>query len=111
LGSLFGGFLGLFADGGAMRGRIKPFASGDIIRGPTMFGLAGEAGEEAIMPLKRGPDGKLGVGAHGRGGDTYQISIQALDSRSVRELFMSEGSALVDALSSRQRINRGMRAI
>lgn len=68
-----GGFLsGLFADGAAFRGgRVTPFANGGVVSGPTMFpmtngtGLMGEAGPEAIMPLKRGPNGKLGVEASG----------------------------------------------
>jgi len=52
---------------------IKPFATGGIVTRPTFFkyakggemqnGLMGEAGPEAIMPLKRGADGKLGVAA------------------------------------------------
>lgn len=51
---------------------IVPFASGDVFSSPTYFpmsggktGLLGEAGEEAIMPLSRGSDGKLGVKASG----------------------------------------------
>lgn len=65
------GVLG-FAKGGAFSGgNIMPFASGGIVKGPTLFpmakgaGLMGEAGPEAIMPLKRGPDGKLGVSGGG----------------------------------------------
>ena len=57
-----------FADGGSFsQGRVMPFANGGVISGPTTFpmrggtGLMGEAGPEAIMPLARGPDGKLGV--------------------------------------------------
>jgi tape measure domain-containing protein len=52
---------------------IQPFAMGGIVTRPTFFkyakggtmqnGLMGEAGPEAIMPLKRGADGKLGVSA------------------------------------------------
>lgn len=52
---------------------IQPFANGGIVTKPTFFkyakggtmqnGLMGEAGPEAIMPLKRGADGKLGVAA------------------------------------------------
>lgn len=50
-----------------------PFASGGIVNGPTKFpmrggtGLMGEAGPEAIMPLARGADGRLGVRAAGGG--------------------------------------------
>jgi phage-related minor tail protein len=71
--ALTAGFSGLFAGSGA--GPIQPFASGGIIGTPTYFplrsggaGLAGEAGPEAIMPLARGPDGRLGVAATGGGG-------------------------------------------
>ncbi|WP_226699359.1 phage tail tape measure protein [Qipengyuania gaetbuli] len=46
---------------------VQAFASGGVITSPVMFpmargfGLAGEAGPEAIMPLRRGRDGRLGV--------------------------------------------------
>ncbi len=78
--SLSGGIAGAvksflpFAKGGAFSGgrplssaRVKPFASGGIVDRATTFpmrggtGLMGEAGPEAIMPLSRGPDGRLGV--------------------------------------------------
>ena len=62
-----------FAKGGAIaQGRVVPFARGGVVNGPTMFpmrggtGLMGEAGPEAIMPLTRGADGRLGVQAAGR---------------------------------------------
>lgn len=51
---------------------VIPFANGGIVNEPTLFkfsqgtGLMGEAGQEAIMPLKRGPDGKLGVSGSGQ---------------------------------------------
>lgn len=61
-----------FANGGAFsQGRVMPFARGGIVSSPTSFpmrggrGLMGEAGPEAIMPLARGPDGRLGVQAAG----------------------------------------------
>lgn len=64
---LFGG-AGGFADT-----RVQPFAKGGVITGPTLFpmrggtGLMGEAGPEAVMPLTRGADGRLGVQAQGAG--------------------------------------------
>lgn len=80
-GMLAGGIGGLvkgllpFADGGSFsQGRVMPFANGGVISGPTTFpmrggtGLMGEAGPEAIMPLERGADGKLGVRTSGGGG-------------------------------------------
>jgi hypothetical protein len=55
------------------QGRVMPFARGGIVAEPTSFpmrggrGLMGEAGPEAIMPLARGADGRLGVQAGGGG--------------------------------------------
>jgi phage-related minor tail protein len=72
--ALFGAF-SPFAQGGSFtQGRVMPFASGGVVSGPVTFpmrggmGLMGEAGPEAIMPLARGTDGKLGVRAQGGGG-------------------------------------------
>jgi lambda family phage tail tape measure protein len=68
--SLGGGLESYKAANGAAfsGGNVIPFASGGVVGSPTNFamsggrtGLMGEAGPEAIMPLKRGPDGKLGV--------------------------------------------------
>ncbi len=63
---------------------LRAFARGGIVNSPTLFpmatgtGLMGEAGPEAIMPLARGPDGRLGVRSSrggGSGGVNNQISI------------------------------------
>ena len=69
-GSMFG--FGLFAKGGVFNhGGVTAFAGGGVVTGPTVFpmargmGIMGEAGPEAIMPLKRDPSGKLGVDASG----------------------------------------------
>lgn len=68
-GLLGGAFSMLFnAKGNAFsNGNVTPFANGGIVSSPTMFpmangmGLMGEAGAEAIMPLKRTASGDLGV--------------------------------------------------
>lgn len=85
IGSMIaGGIAGLgasaFADGASFsQGRVMPFAKGGVITGPTTFpmrggtGLMGEAGAEAIMPLTRGADGKLGVRADGNAAQTVQV--------------------------------------
>jgi hypothetical protein len=71
-GGAFGQVLTPFAKGGAFsQGRTT--AVGGIAQSPTAFamrggaGLMGEAGPEAIMPLQRGADGKLGIAASGGG--------------------------------------------
>jgi len=83
-GSGIAGFIGGLITGGAAptsspRPQPRPLADGGIVNGPTLFpmangmGLMGEAGPEAVMPLKRGKDGKLGVYGSG-GGDTIVIN-------------------------------------
>jgi TP901 family phage tail tape measure protein len=70
-----------WAKGGAFQnGNVVAFADGGVVNRPTNFamsggrlGLMGEAGAEAIMPLSRGKDGKLGVKAEG-GGSTVIIN-------------------------------------
>ncbi|ECI5661684.1 phage tail tape measure protein [Salmonella enterica subsp. diarizonae] len=62
------------ADGGVYRSAGLSQYSGSIVDRPTFFQFArgaavmGEAGPEAILPLCRGTDGKLGVVAAGSGG-------------------------------------------
>lgn len=98
-----------FADGAAFsQGRVMPFASGGVVSGPTHFpmrggvGLMGEAGPEAIMPLARGPDGRLGV--RGQGGDVRVVmNISTPDVEGFRR---SEGQI---AAQLGRVINRGQR--
>jgi phage-related minor tail protein len=61
-----------------------------VIGTPTYFplmqggvGLAGEAGPEAIIPLQRGPDGKLGVTGQG-GGNSITVNIATPNADSFR---------------------------
>ncbi|WP_137179218.1 tape measure protein [Roseomonas sp. AR75] len=70
IGSLLGGPAVASARGNAFGPRgLIPFATGGIVDRPTVFpfahgvGLMGEAGPEAILPLRRGRNGRLGVEA------------------------------------------------
>ncbi|CAB4132236.1 hypothetical protein UFOVP139_51 [uncultured Caudovirales phage] len=61
---------------------VIPFATGGVVNSARYFpmaggktGLMGEAGAEAIMPLKRDSSGKLGVAASGGGGGSTQVNI------------------------------------
>ena len=96
IGKLFG-----FADGAAFSGgKIIPFAKGGVVNRPTIFpmakgaGLMGEAGPEAIMPLKRGADGSLGVQSEGGGGTHITMNINAVDSRSFVEMMRSNRASV-----------------
>ncbi|MEP9352043.1 phage tail tape measure protein [Xanthobacter sp. KR7-65] len=82
-----GGALG-FARGGVISdGQVKPFARGGVVAAPTYFpmgssglGLMGEKGAEAILPLARGADGKLGVrAAEGGGRPAVTVNIATPD--------------------------------
>lgn len=79
------GVLSFFAQGGAFD-QAQRFAKGgtftnSVVNSPTLFRFAnggalgemGEAGPEAIMPLKRGPNGALGVQMHGGGKPTIKL--------------------------------------
>jgi phage-related minor tail protein len=87
--ALSGVFESLFSNGSpiqAAKGAIKPFAAGGVIATPTYFplsggglGLAGEAGPEAILPLARGRDGRLGVAASGSRSASVTINIATPD--------------------------------
>ena len=92
------GLTGLFSNllpfekGGAFSsGRVIPFAKGGVVSSPQTFpmrggtGLMGEAGAEAILPLSRGADGRLGVKTAGGGGAiTINMNISTPDATSFR---------------------------
>jgi phage-related minor tail protein len=88
---LFGGGSSAPAEGTrAALGAITPFAAGGVISAPTYFpltnggaGLAGEAGPEAIMPLKRSADGRLGVASDGAAASVI-VNIATPDIESFR---------------------------
>ena len=73
MNGLLGGMMPFEKGGSFAQGRVMPFAKGGVVAQPTSFamrggsGLMGEAGPEAIMPLARGADGRLGVQMAGGG--------------------------------------------
>ena len=75
----------------AQTGGITPFATGGVIGAPSYFplsaggfGLAGEAGPEAIMPLTRGADGRLGVATNGAAVPHITVQIATPDAGSFK---------------------------
>lgn len=98
-----------FADGGVFSGgKVHPFASGGVVNSATSFpmkdgmGLMGEAGPEAIMPLSRGADGKLGVRGGG-GGVRVTMNISTPDVEGFRKSRSQIATDLSRAITRSQR--------
>ena len=80
---------GLFgnANGNAfVDGKVEKYGYGGVVKKPTLFpmangiGLMGEAGAEAILPLRRGSNGKLGVQSTGGGFGNIVVNVDASGS-------------------------------
>lgn len=91
---------------GQVAGRVTPFAKGGVVNGAQHFalgsgvGLMGEAGAEAIMPLARGSDGRLGVAAGGAGSAiNVTFNVQTPDAASFRKSEAQISAMLVQAVS------------
>lgn len=109
VGSLVQGILP-FGDGAAFsQGKVMPFAQGGVVSGATTFpmrggtGLMGEAGPEAIMPLARGPDGKLGVRGGGGGGPSVVMHVTTPDVAGFQRSQSQIAAQMSRALSSGNR--------
>lgn len=99
-----------FADGAPFsQGRVMPFANGGIVSSTTPFGMRGgmgimgEAGPEAIMPLARGADGKLGVRGAGGSGQTIVMNITTPDIQGFQRSKGQIAAQMTRALSRGQR--------
>lgn len=96
------------ANGNVFDKGLKKFASGGVVDSPTMFGygsgkrgLMGEAGPEAIIPLKRGSDGKLGVASSG-GSSSVVVNVYNQTSNdsevTQQERTNSNGDKVIDVI-------------
>lgn len=100
-----------FAKGGVIQqGTPVPFASGGVIASPIAFpmaggavGLAGEKGPEAIMPLTRGADGRLGVSVPSGGGQQITINISTPDAQSFNRSQTQIAAMIARAAAAGQR--------
>ncbi|WP_439576202.1 phage tail tape measure protein [Phreatobacter sp.] len=104
---------GVSTEAGLMSG-LTPFARGGVIAAPAYFpmpdgrtGLMGERGAEAVMPLARTADGRLGVaaGEGGRRAAPVVFNVTATDAASFRR-----SEAEVTALVARA-VARGRRGL
>jgi len=101
-----------FANGG-VPGRLSAFADGGVVGGPSYFpmpggdvGLMGEAGAEAILPLQRGADGRLGV-ASGNGAPPVQVTFNVTTPDAAS---FAKSEAQVSAMLARA-VGRGRRGL
>ena len=99
---------------------MGPFAKGGVFTNgvydsPTMFkfanggkfGVMGEAGPEAVMPLRRGPDGSLGVKTDGFGGGDVVVNvINNSDSTARTEKRQTENGTEIDVIIDRMVANK-----
>jgi lambda family phage tail tape measure protein len=105
IGGLVGSLLGQ-KNGGAWNNGVQMYANGGVVTAPTGFqhsgglGVMGEAGPEAIMPLKRGKNGKLGVQVEGgnQGNVTVQnhFHIAANGDESVKRIIAQEAPKIAN---------------
>jgi len=98
---------GGFGGGGVS---VAPFADGGVVASPTFFGangavgLMGERGAEAIMPLARGPDGRLGVAMQGAANPVaVTVNIATPDVASFRRSEGQISAALARAVARGRR--------
>lgn len=107
---LLSGGLGFAKGGVVQQGLPVPFASGGVIQSPISFplaggryGIAGERGAEAIMPLSRGPDGRLGIAARGASAMNVTFNVTARDAESFVRSEAQVAAMLSRAVSFGQR--------
>lgn len=95
--------LGAFEKGGVFANSPSLSSySGGVYSTPQLFafangaGVFGEAGPEAIMPLKRGKDGKLGVASESSGGVTVNVYNNGNDQARTEKRSDGKGGSVID---------------
>ena len=110
-------FTSLFnANGNAfIDGKVQKYAYGGVVNKPTIFpmangiGLMGEAGAEAILPLRRGSNGKLGVQSTSSSIGNIIVNVDATasavegDERRGKELGLAISAAVQSELLQQKR--------
>jgi len=105
----FSGISEYSAKGGAYDYGVRKFAKGgaftnQIVDSPTLFkfakgtGLMGEAGPEAIMPLKRDANGNLGVRAGGGGNVEVVVNNYSTAQATTSETTDSRGNRRIEVV-------------
>jgi hypothetical protein len=106
LGALTSGLTSVLGQKG---GSLLGFAKGGVVNAPSYFplgrdlGVAGEAGPEAILPLARGADGRLGVRSDGGRPVSVVVHVSTPDADSFRRSEAQVSAALARAVARGQR--------
>lgn len=116
VGSLLSGLVSTGGSSGGLADLVKsfglplPFARGGVVSSPTYFPLAGgragvmgERGAEAILPLRRGADGRLGVAAESGGGVQVNFTVSSPDAESFRRSESQISAMLARAIARGER--------
>jgi hypothetical protein len=109
LAGLVGGALPFAQGAGFTQGRVMPFARGGVVSSPMAFpmrggmGLMGEAGPEAILPLARGADGRLGVRSQGGAAVNVTVNVSTPDVEGFRRSQTQIAAQVARAIQRGQR--------
>ncbi|MCG8624614.1 MAG: hypothetical protein MJE68_21790 [Proteobacteria bacterium] len=98
--SLLDGQLGNAGGGAHVFTRLLPrFAKGGVVDGASLLALGGEAGPEAVLPLKRMPDGRLGVVAQSGTQATKHAPPQIIVNLTPASVLEGDGGEVSQGLS------------
>ncbi|MCF4097940.1 phage tail tape measure protein [Maritalea mediterranea] len=111
VGNMITGFVtDLFKGTNSANPKVEPFAKGGVLNAPTFFpmqgniGLAGEAGPEAILPLKRNSRGQLGVASDaGQAPIMISMTVNTNNAHSFAQAEAEISAGLLGAIKRGQR--------
>ena len=113
-GSTFSNYSGYAMGAMFNLGKVIPMANGFVTDGPTMapMALMGEAGPEAVMPLSRGTDGKLGIKSQqSQSNINFNPQIKIIEVRNEREAQLETMRSAAGEKIIVQKVSRNRRSL